>query len=394
MSLPAQEPPAVADAPLLPLYARAPVTFERGEGAWLVAEDGRRYLDFLAGIAVVGLGHGHPAVLAAAQSQLGRLWHASNLFWTRPMAELAERLSARFGGAQAFFCNSGAEANEAALKYARRATGRAGIVALENSFHGRTLGALSVTGQPSKRTPFEPLVPGVAFARLNDVESLRAACGDEAPACILLEPVQGEGGIFPATPEFLAAAAALAEETGALLVLDEIQTGVGRTGSFFAFEQLGVRPDVATLAKGLANGLPIGCLLVADEAAGAFRTGDHASTFGGNPVACAAACAVVDALTDELLDGVRTLGARLAAGLAGLDAVVETRGLGLLVGAELDRPAADAVAACLDRGLLVSSAGERVLRLTPPLTVSADEIDRALELLAEALAGTRPDDGG
>jgi acetylornithine/N-succinyldiaminopimelate aminotransferase len=365
------------EAPVLPAYARAGVTFERGEGVWLVADDGRRYLDFVAGIAVVGLGHCHPAVTAAAHAQLDRLWHVSNLFWTRPMAELAERLSARFGGAEAI---------EAALKYARKATGRAGIVALEGSFHGRTLGALSVTGQPAKRAAFEPLVPGVSFARLNDADSLRAACAGEPPACILLEPVQGEGGVRPATPEFLATAGALASDMGALLVLDEIQTGVGRTGTFFAFEQLGVRPALVALAKGLANGLPIGCLLVADEAAGAFVPGDHASTFGGNPVTCAAACAVLDALTDELLTGVRALGTQLAEGLAGLPGALETRGLGLLVGAELDRPAAEVVAACLERGLLVSSAGERVLRLTPPLTVGADEVEQALIILAEVLA--------
>jgi predicted acetylornithine/succinylornithine family transaminase len=375
----------VAEAPLLPTYLRAGVTFERGEGVWLESDDGRRYLDFVGGIAVVGLGHRHPAVTAAAHDQLDRLWHASNLYWTTPMAELAERLSARFGGARAFFCNSGAEAIEAALKYARKATGRPGIVALESSFHGRTFGALSVTGQAAKRTAFEPLVPGVAFARLNDSASLRAACAQEPPACILLEPVQGEGGVHEATPEFLADAAALAAETGALLVLDEIQTGVGRTGTFFAFEQLGVRPDLVTLAKSLANGLPIGSLLVADEAAGAFGPGDHASTFGGNPVVCAAACAVLDALTDELLENVRVLGGRLREGLASLPSVGEVRGLGLLVGAELDRPAAEVVAACLEHGLLVSAAGERVVRLTPPLTISPDEVELALVALRRAL---------
>ncbi len=376
----------LAEAPLLPVYARADVTFEQGDGVWLVADDGRRYLDFLAGIAVVGLGHRHPDVTAAAQTQLDRLWHASNLVWTRPMAELAERLSGRFGGAQAFFCNSGAEAVEAALKYARKATGRAGIVALENSFHGRTLGALSVTGQPSKRLAFEPLLPAVSFARLNDADSLRAACAEEPPGCIILEPVQGEGGVLPATPEFLAAAADIASEAGALLALDEIQAGVGRTGTFFAFEQAGVKPDLVTLAKGLANGLPIGCLLVADRAAGAFAPGDHASTFGGNPVACAAACAVSDAVTDELLAHVRAVGAQLSEGLADLPAVRETRGLGLLLGAELDRPDADVVTACLRRGLLVSSAGERVLRLTPPLTVGTHEAEQALAILSDALA--------
>lgn len=377
---------AVREAPLLPTYARAGVTFEHGEGSWLVADDGRSYLDFMAGIAVVGLGHRHPAVTAAAHAQLDRLWHVSNLFWTAPMAELAERLSERFGGAGAFFCNSGAEANEAALKYARKATGRKGIVALESSFHGRTMGALSVTGQPAKRADYEPLIPGVSFARLNDIESLRSATMAEPPACIVIELVQGEGGVNEATPEFLRSAVELAGETGALLVVDEVQTGVGRTGSFFAFEQLGVRPSLVTLAKGLANGLPIGCLLVADDAPPAFEPGDHASTFGGNPIACAAACAVDDALTDDLLAHVRSLGARLRDGLASLPAVREARGRGLLVGAELDRPVGDVVGACLGRGLLVTAAGERVLRLTPPLTVSESEADQALAVIAEALA--------
>jgi predicted acetylornithine/succinylornithine family transaminase len=376
---------SVRDAPVLPTYARAGVTFRSGDGVWLVADDGRRYLDFAAGIAVVGLGHRHPAVTAAAHAQLDRLWHVSNLFWSEPMAELASRLSDRFGGAQAFFCNSGAEANEAALKYARKSTGRTRIVALEGSFHGRTLGALSVTGQPGKREAFEPLVPGVSFARLNDVASLRAACAGEPPACILLEPVQGEGGVHAASEEFLRAAIDLAEEAGALVIFDEIQTGVGRTGTFFAFEQLGVRPDIVTLAKGLANGLPIGCLLVAETAAGAFVPGDHASTFGGNPVACAAACAVDGALTDELLASVRSRGSHLMQGLEALPAVAEVRGRGLLVGAVLDRVASEVVEACLEGGLLVTSAGEHVLRLTPPLIVSDDEVDQALVTLAGVL---------
>ena len=359
----------------------------RGEGCWLVADDGRRYLDFAAGVAVVGLGHGHPAPVAAAHAQIDLLWHTSNLYWTRPMMRLAELLSARFGGAQAFFCNSGAEAIEAAIKYARKATGKPEIVALEGSFHGRTLGALSATGQPAKRAGFGPLVPGVAFARPNDVESLEAAVtpGDRT-ALILLEPVLGEGGVYPLDPGFLTAAAEIAAEVGALLALDEIQTGVGRTGTFFAFEQAGVRPALVTLAKGLANGLPIGCLLVADEAAGGFAPGDHASTFGGNPVSCAAACAVVEEITDELLAGVRASGARLTTGLSALPGVVEARGLGLLVAAELDRPAGPVVAAALEQGLLLTSAGERVLRLTPPLVVSAAEVDRALEILREVLA--------
>jgi predicted acetylornithine/succinylornithine family transaminase len=369
---------------LLPTYARQDVTFVRGEGAWLVDDGGRRYLDLVAGIAVVGLGHCHPAPLETADAQLRRLWHASNLYWTEPMQALARQLSDRFGGALVFFCNSGAEATEAALKWARRATGKPGIVALESSFHGRTLGALSVTGQPDKRAAFEPLVPGVSFARLNDPESLAAAVGPKTGA-ILLEPVQGEGGINAASPEFLAAARELADANDAVLVLDEVQTGVGRTGSFFAFEQLGVPPDAVTLAKGLANGLPIGCLLVAESAPAAFEPGDHASTFGGNPVACAAACAVCDELTDELLAGVQNKGAALAAGLRQLPAVTDVRGRGLLLAADVDRLAADVVTACLDRSLLVGSAGERTLRLTPPLTIAETEIEQALGVLAEAL---------
>jgi acetylornithine aminotransferase/acetylornithine/N-succinyldiaminopimelate aminotransferase len=371
-------------APVLPTYARQDVTFVAGDGAWLVDADGRRYLDFLAGIAVVGLGHLHPAPLAAAQGQLEQLWHTSNLYWTRPMAELAERLSARFGGAQAFFCNSGAEAVEAALKYARKATGKPGIVALENSFHGRTFGALAATGQLDKQAAFEPLTPGVRFARANDEASLATAASD-ATGCILLEPVQGEGGIRPLTPDFLAAARALANDLGALLILDEVQTGVGRSGSFFCFERLGVRPDAVMLAKGLANGLPIGCLLVADDSAGAFEPGDHGSTFGGNPVASAAAVAVCDTLDDDLLAQVRDTGTLLTEGLASIFGITEIRGIGLLVGAELDRPAGDIVTACREHGLLVGSAGESVLRLTPPLIVGAAEVDHALEVLEEVL---------
>jgi acetylornithine/N-succinyldiaminopimelate aminotransferase len=370
---------AVAGAAVLPTYARQEVTFVRGDGVWLEDAEGRRYLDFVAGIAVVGLGHCHPAPLAAAEAQLHELWHVSNLYWTEPMQALAERLSARCGGGQAYFCNSGAEAIEAGLKYARKATGKPGIVALKNSFHGRTFGALAVTGQSAKREAFEPLVPGVAFAKLNDVDSLATAVSDDT-GCILLEPVQGEGGIHPATQEFLAAARALADDAGALLVLDEVQTGVGRTGSFFAFEELGIRPDAVTLAKGLANGLPIGCLLVADDAAGAFEPGDHASTFGGNPVVCAAAVAVCDAIDDEVLEGVQHRETLVRGVFPGV------RGRGLLLGLDVDRPAADVVSACLERGLVVGTAGDRTLRLTPPLTIAVGDLQHGLDTLEDVLA--------
>jgi predicted acetylornithine/succinylornithine family transaminase len=376
---------AVLGEHVLPSYARQDVTFVRGEGVWLYDESGKRYLDFLAGIAVCALGHCHPAVVDAARSQLDRLWHVSNLFWTQPMGELADALSERFGGAQAFFCNSGAEAIEAGLKYARKKSGKPAIVALEGSFHGRTFGALSVTGQPAKWAGFGPLVPDVRFARLNDAESLAAVTADDDVGCIVLEPIQGEGGVNPATPAFLQAARDVADATGAVLLFDEVQCGVGRTGSFFAHERLGVRPDAVALAKGLANGLPIGCLLVADAAAGGFVPGDHASTFGGNPVACSAACAVLDVIDEALLDHVRAIGARLADGLASLPAVSEVRGAGLLLGCELDRPAAGVMSACLDAGLVVGSAGENVLRLTPPLVICDDDVDIAVQILSEVL---------
>ena len=369
---------------LLPAYARYDVTFASGQGSWLTDVEGRRYLDLLGGIAVVSLGHCHPVPLAAARRQLDTLWHTSNLYSTEPMLRLADLLSTRFGGARSFFCNSGTEAVEAGLKWARKVTGRPVAVALEGSFHGRTHGALAVTGQPGKRAAWEPLAPAARFATLNDVESLAAVVGPDT-AVILVEPVQGEGGIHSASAEFLAAARALADEHGALLLFDEVQCGVGRTGSFFAWEQSGVAPDALTLAKGLANGLPIGALLVADGAPEGFVPGDHGSTFGGNPVAAAAACAVVDTVDDALLASVRALGERLSIGLAALPGVLGVRGRGLMLGAELDRPAGPVVAACLAAGLLVGSAGDTVLRLTPPLTISGDEVELGLALLEEVL---------
>ena len=362
---------------LLPTYARADLTIVRGKGCRVWDDEGRAYLDFGGGIAVTGLGHRHPAVTAAAHAQLDALWHASNLYWTEPMLRLAELLSARAGGAQAFFCSSGAEANEAAFKVARKATGRTRLVALEESFHGRTFGALSATGQPTKWEGFGPLVPGVSFARPNDVESLETAVSRGADlAAIVLEPVLGEGGIVPLEQEFVQAAAELAREVGALLWVDEVQTGVGRTGTFFAYEQLGLEPDLVTLAKGLGNGLPIGALLARSGAAEAIGPGDHGATFGGNPVASAAACAVVEAIDDTLLANVVARGEQLRAGLVALPAVTEVRGRGLMVAAALDREVGPVVDAGREAGLIVLTAGPPpgVLRLLPPLVV---EIGRA-----------------
>ena len=363
---------------LLPTYARLDVTFTDGEGSWLVDADGKRYLDLFAGIAVVGLGHRHPAPLAAAHAQLDRLWHVSNLYSTEPMQELSLKLSDAFGGARAFFCNSGAESIEAALKWARKVTGRSEFVALEGSFHGRTFGALSVTGQPAKRTAFEPLVPGVVFAT---PETLAEHVGAQT-AAILLEPVQGEGGVYPLPAEILAEARELADAHGALLILDEVQTGVGRSGEFFAWQRLGVKPHAVTLAKGLANGLPIGALLVADDAPTGFEPGDHASTFGGGPVTCAAACAVLETIDTALLAQVRSTSEFFMGELAQFG---EVRGLGLLLAVELDQPAWPIVEAALRHGLVIGSAGERILRLTPPLTLSAEEAVLAIELLREVL---------
>jgi acetylornithine/N-succinyldiaminopimelate aminotransferase len=363
---------------VLPTYARQDVTIVRGDGCWVEDADGKRYLDLVAGIAVVGLGHGHPAPRAAAHAQLDELWHVSNLYWTEPMQGLAARLSERFGGARAFFCNSGAEAVEAALKWARKATGRSGLVALDGSFHGRTLGALSVTGQPAKRAAFEPLVPGASFVPLDDEGRLARAVTEET-AAILIEPIQGEGGINPVSAAFLAAARAIADERGALLVLDEVQTGVGRTGSLVAFEQLGGQPDAVTLAKGLANGLPIGALVVSDDAPQGLEPGDHASTFGGNPVACAAACAVCDAVDDELLAHVRACEGQVRS------VFPSVRGRGLLLALDVDRPAPEIVEAALERDLLVGTAGPNTLRLTPPLTITADELRLALTVLQEVM---------
>jgi len=374
---------------VLPTYARVDLTIVRGEGCRVWDDAGRSYLDFVAGIAVAGLGHCEPRVSAAAHEQLDRLWHVSNLYWTEPMVRLAGLLADRLGGGQAFFCNSGAEANEAALKYARKRTGRPGIVALEGSFHGRTLGALSATGQPAKWEGFGPLVPGVSFAPPNDVEALERVVTPGADvAVIMLEPVLGEGGVIPLEPAFAQAAGEIAREVGALLCVDAIQTGIGRTGTFFGYEPLGLEPDLVTIAKGLANGLPIGALLVASRAAGGFVPGDHASTFGGNPVACAAACAVVEAIDDELLANVQERSAELQAGLARMAGVIEVRGRGLLLGVRLDREASAVIDACRAQGLLVLTAGADVLRLAPPLVIGSAEVQEALGIVSGALATT------
>jgi predicted acetylornithine/succinylornithine family transaminase len=366
-------------------YNRQPITLVRGAGCRVWDDAGNEYLDLVAGIAVNVLGHAHPAIAAALAEQAATLLQVSNLYYTLPQLELAEALTATSPFDRVFFVNSGTEANEAAIKLARRFGGtRREIVALTGSFHGRTLGALAATGQPHYQAPFEPLPGGFRHVAPNDVAALEAAVGDETCA-VLLEPIQGESGIHPLTDAFLLAARAACDRAGALLIFDEVQTGIGRTGTFYAFEATPVVPDVVTLAKGLAGGVPIGAVL-ARESASAFQPGDHGTTLGGNPLACAAALATLRVIADEdLMANATVRGAQLAAGLAPLG--TEVRGRGLMVGLETHGPIAKRVVelARERHGLLVNATGDTTLRLVPPLTISAAEVDEAVERLGAAI---------
>jgi len=393
---------ASSDAPArearvhLQVYARQPITLVSGHGCWVADDAGREYLDLVAGIAVDVLGHAHPAVAEAVARQAATLVQVSNLYYTVPQLELAEALVARSPFDRVFFTNSGTEANEAALKLARRHGGERGaheVVSLTGSFHGRTFGSLAATGQPAYQAPFAPLPAGFHHVPPNDVSALDEAVTDRTCA-VLLEPIMGEGGVHPLTDEFLVAARAACDRVGALLILDEVQTGIGRTGTFFAFEQTPIVPDAVTLAKGLAGGIPIGALL-AREAAAAFRVGDHGTTLGGNPVSCAAALATLRVIDqDELMANVLARGTQLTEGLAGLVAdgmLGEVRGRGLMIGLETVGPIARAaMAAARDaHGLLINATGDTTIRLVPPLTIGADEVDVALERLGAALADAR-----
>lgn len=376
-------------------YSRAGVTFVRGEGSWLYDDGGKRYLDFLGGIAVVVLGHAHPAVTRAISEQAAKLVHVSNLFHVPSQALLGERLSKATNCGRVFFCNSGTEANEAAIKLVRKWSrgrdpeGPHTIVVLSGSFHGRTYGGLSATGQPKFHEGFEPMLPGFVTVPFGDMRALRAAL--EAGACaFLVEPIQGESGVRMLPEGFLKGAEALCRETGTLLVADEIQTGMGRTGTFLACERYGVAPDVVTMAKGLANGLPLGALIAREDVAAAFGPGSHGSTFGGNPVACAASLAALDEILDPgFLASVSRKGERLKEGLreiaARRDDVVEVRGAGLMVGMEMKAEAKPIAAKCLEEGFVVNASGNNVLRFLPPLNVTDDEIDRALAILSGVL---------
>jgi len=380
------------DAVMMRNYGTPPIALHRGEGVRVWDDEGKEYLDFVGGIAVSSLGHAHPAIVAAVTEQVGRLAHTSNLAMHEPGVRLAERLVELLAlPARAFFANSGAEANECALKLARlhgRSSGRTEIVSCHNSFHGRTFGALSVTGNAAKREPFAPLPGPVTFVDYGDADALRAAVGPQT-AAVIVEPTLGEGGVVPPPAGFLAAARRACDESGALLIVDEVQSGIGRTGHWFASAAEGVRPDVITLAKGLGGGLPIGACLAVGAAGDLFAPGDHGSTFGGNPVACAAALAVIDTIADEhLLDNVKRVGEHLAHHLAALDSplVAGVRGSGLWRAVQLTSDNAAVIeAAARERGLLVNAVKPDALRLAPPLIVTEAEVDEAVPLLAAAI---------
>ena len=372
-------------------YRRFPVAFVRGKGSRLWDEEGNEYLDFCAGIAVCTLGHAPEPVASAIKEQAEKLLHVSNLYWTEPQTRLAEILVENSFGERVFFCNSGAEAVEAALKLARRwsylnlGPGKTRIVALENSFHGRTYGALSATGQPAYWEGFEPLVPGFVHVPPNDLEALRKTV-NESTCAVILEPVLGEGGVIPLSPEFIHEARSLCDRYRALLIFDEIQTGIGRTGYLFAYEHYGVEPDILCLAKGLAGGLPLGAILAKEKVLSALSPGSHASTFGGNPVSCAAAVAVMKVLLSEnFLEEVKLKGESLRRRLSSLagefpDKVSGVRGLGLLLGLEVRIPAGRLVEALFERRVLATAPKTDVVRFTPPLTVSYREIDAVYEI--------------
>jgi len=368
---------------LMATYARNPVEFVRGEGTRLWDDQGNEYLDFLTGISVAQLGHCHPRVVEAVREQAGRLIHVGNLFYTEPGMRLAKRLSELSLGGRVFLCNSGAEAIECALKLARKRRPGGEFVVMEGGFHGRTMGALSATPQESKQAPFAPLVPGFRVVPRGDGEALAAAVSDRT-AAVLLEPVQGESGIHPLEHEVLHAARKACDAHGALLVFDEIQCGMGRTGTLWAHEQLGLTPDVITVAKGLGGGLPVGACVTNADAADVLGPGDHGSTFAGGPVIAAAANAVLDVVTEDgFLAAVRARGERLAAGVCGLG--LEPRGIGLMLA--FDLPAAPEVARrlLLEQRLVSHATGPETIRLLPPLTVSNEEIDDAVSRLRAEL---------
>jgi acetylornithine/N-succinyldiaminopimelate aminotransferase len=386
---------------LLPTYERNPLLFVDGAGMYVIDEKGDRYLDLLSGIGVNALGYGHPAVTRAIEQQSRKLVHTSNLYYHTGQAELALRLTEKSGMDRAFFCNSGTEAWEAALKLARaystlkRSEGHTmgtKFLALDNSFHGRTMGAVSTTSKDKYREPFQPLVPGVEFVRFNDVDHLRASFSNEVCA-VLLEPIQGEGGIRPVSQEFFATARELTHSTGALLIADEIQSGLGRTGKWFAYQQFGIQPDVTTLAKPLAGGLPLGAMLCSEEASHGIHAGLHGTTFGGGPLACAVAIAVIDTMEqDGLLNNIEQTGAYFKHQLHELagahESVVDVRGMGLMLAMEMESTelAKKIVAKMLEQRILINRTSDTVLRFLPPYIIGREHVDMAIAALNDILS--------
>lgn len=384
-----------AEQALVHTYNRYPIVLDHGEGVYLYDTEGKKYLDFAAGIAVCSLGYGHPEYNAALKEQMEKLLHVSNLFYTAPVIDAAEKLKKASQMDRIFFTNSGTEAIEGALKAARKyaytkKSGKYEFIAMEHSFHGRSMGAVSVTGTENYRTPFEPLVGGVRFAKYNDLESVKAQVTDQTCA-IILETVQGEGGIYPAESEFLKEIRMLCDEKDILLILDEIQCGMGRTGSMFAWQDYGVRPDIMCMAKAIGNGVPVGAFAMTEEVAEySLKPGDHGTTYGGNPFACAAVDKVLDIFEkDHIVEHVKEVTPYLEEKLDGLvekyDGVLKRRGKGLMQGLVLARPVGEVIANAQKEGLLVISAGGNVLRMVPPLVIKKEHVDEMIEKLERAL---------
>jgi acetylornithine/N-succinyldiaminopimelate aminotransferase len=384
-----------ADAAMAATYMRFPLTIVKGEGCHLYDSEGNRYIDFLAGIAVCNLGHAHPEVAAALTEQANRLWHVSNLYYTEPQTALAEWLVKRSFADRVFFCNSGAEANEAAIKLARKyfydkgQSERYRIIAMEMSFHGRTLATLTATGQDKIKKGFAPLPDGFDHVPFNDLTALRAKIGP-ATAAVLMEPILGEGGVLLPEPGYIKKVREICDKHGLLLIFDEIQTGIGRTGRLFAYENFDVVPDIMTLAKALANGLPMGAMLATEKVVAAFDAGSHATTFGGTPIVSAAALKVMQVIEEKgiVARGCET-GAYFKQKLVGLQkkhaSIVDVRGMGLLLGAELNREGASVVAACQQKGFLINCIQEKILRFAPPLVIEKEAIDALVDCLDEIL---------
>ena len=378
-------------------YTRFPVVITKGKGCTLWDIEGRSYTDFVAGIAVCNLGHAHPRVSKALATQAETLWHVSNLYYTVPQVELAAWLVKHSFADRVFFCNSGAEANEAAIKLARKyfkekgENRRCRIISMERSFHGRTMATLSATGQDKIKKGFEPVLEGFDFVSFNDIDALQNKI-DAKTCAVVIEPIQGEGGVRCPDPEYLKRVRQLCDETGALLIFDEIQTGIGRTGRLFAYEHFGVEPDIMTLAKALGNGLPIGAMLAVEDVADAFGAGSHASTFGGTPVVTAASLEVVKVLDEEkIVDHCGKIGAYFKERLLWLksrhESIVDVRGLGLLLGMKLKMEGAPIVNLCLEKGFMINCIQENILRFIPPLTIGKKEIDSLVDCLDGIFAG-------